>query len=141
MLGPRRNLGVRTSDGPELTQKLEKPRAVWVMVPAACYPLYPTLRGTLPEAGRLYDFTAYCFRREPSEDPTRMQAFQVRENVRLGSPDQVRTWREGWTRRGLGFLEGLPQLGGQEYIGQLVHAAINLPAKQLVPLERRIVIA
>ncbi len=71
----------------------------FALTPAACYPLYPTLRGPLPAQGRLFDFTAYCFRREPSDDPARMQAFQVRENVRLGAPEAVRAWRQGWVAR------------------------------------------
>lgn len=79
-----------------------------VLTPAACYPLYPSLRGgELPARGRLFDFTACCFRREPSEDPARMQTFQVHENVRLGSPDAVRTWRQGWLERAPGLLESL----------------------------------
>lgn len=78
-----------------------------VLTPAACHPLYPTLRGVLPEDGRLFDFTAYCFRHEPSDDPARMQAFQVRENVRLGAPDAVRAWRDAWTERALGIATSL----------------------------------
>ncbi len=77
------------------------------LTPAACYPLYPTLRGTLPEAGRLFDFSAHCFRREPSDDPARMQAFQVRENVRLGAPAAVQAWRKEWMERGRALIASL----------------------------------
>lgn len=31
------------------------------LTPAACHPLYPTCRGKLPESGRLFDLTSYCF--------------------------------------------------------------------------------
>jgi len=33
-----------------------------VLNPAACYPVYPTLTGTLPLEGRLVDVMSYCFR-------------------------------------------------------------------------------
>jgi seryl-tRNA synthetase len=78
-----------------------------VLTPAACYPLYPTLRGTLPEGGRLFDLTGNCFRHEPSPDPMRMQAFLLRENVRVGSPEDVRAWREKEMNRGLELLLSL----------------------------------
>lgn len=81
-----------------------------VLTPAACYPLYPTLRGTLPAGGRLFDLTGCCFRHEPSPDPMRMQSFQLRENVRVGSPADVQTWRGQEMERGLALMQawGLP---------------------------------
>ncbi len=83
-----------------------------VLTPAACYPLYPAVaqRGALPENGRLYDLTSYCFRHEPSKEPTRMQLFRMREYVRIGTPEQVSSFRESWLQRGqemIGLL-GLP---------------------------------
>lgn len=95
----------RVAAGADWGDCLEQTEAV--LTPAACYPLYPTQTGTLPAAGRLFDLTAYCFRREPSDDPARLQAFQVRENVRLGSPEQVQAWRQGWSRRALELLRAL----------------------------------
>ncbi len=53
-----------------------------VLTPAACYPVYPLLSGTLPAAGRLVDVMSYCFRHEPSDDPGRMQMFRMHEHVR-----------------------------------------------------------
>jgi seryl-tRNA synthetase len=81
-----------------------------VLTPAACYPLYPTLTGTLPKGGKIFDFTGFCFRHEPSDDPARMQSFQVRENVRAGTPEEVQAWRGVWKERGKTLLEsmGLP---------------------------------
>lgn len=70
-----------------------------MMVPAACYPLYPTARGTLTEAGRTVDLRAFVFRHEPSNDPARMQIFRQREYVRLGTPAQAFEHREYWLRR------------------------------------------
>jgi seryl-tRNA synthetase len=78
--------------------------------PAACYPIYPSLAGTLPEAGRLVTMTNWVYRHEPSAEPTRMQSFRVREFVRAGTPDTVVKWRDHWLQRGLETLLtlGLP---------------------------------
>jgi len=83
-----------------------------VLTPAACYPLYPAAaaRGPLPAGGRLFDLQSYCFRREPSLEPTRMQLFRMREYVRMGSPEQVLAFRESWLARGTDMIRdlGLP---------------------------------
>jgi seryl-tRNA synthetase len=78
-----------------------------VVASATCQPLYPTLRGRLPEGGRLFDLTQYCFRREPSNDPARMQSFRMREHVRLGTPAEVQHWREDWYGRAHTLFTGL----------------------------------
>lgn len=75
--------------------------------PAACYPLYPTMTGTVPDAGRLVTMSAWVFRHEPSIEPTRMQSFRVREYVRCGTPDQVVDWRNMWLERGVELLTAL----------------------------------
>ncbi len=72
-----------------------------MMVPAACYPLYPTMSGELPTDGRVVDLRSYVFRREPSSDPARMQIFRQREYVRLGTPTEAVSHRDEWIRRGL----------------------------------------
>ncbi|MEQ8692982.1 MAG: amino acid--[acyl-carrier-protein] ligase [Pseudomonadales bacterium] len=77
------------------------------LTPAVCYPLYPTLAGTLPEDGVLYSLSSYVFRHEPSLDPARLQAFRMRENVRLGDPAQVVAWRQLWMDRALSLLKSL----------------------------------
>ncbi|MDP2307738.1 MAG: amino acid--[acyl-carrier-protein] ligase [Pseudomonadota bacterium] len=81
-----------------------------MLIPAACYPLYPTATGRLPEAGRTVDLLAYVFRHEPSDDPARMQIFRQREYVRLGTSEQALTHRDAWLARGKEMLEsvGLP---------------------------------
>jgi seryl-tRNA synthetase len=71
-----------------------------MLTPAACYPLYPTARGTLPEKGRTVDLRSFVFRHEPSLDPARMQIFRQREFVRLGTAEQARGHRDDWLRRG-----------------------------------------
>ncbi|CAM5396649.1 Amino acid--[acyl-carrier-protein] ligase [Mycolicibacterium aubagnense] len=77
-----------------------------VLTPAACYPLYPTVakRGALPEGGGLFDLQSYCFRREPSNDPARMQLFRMREYVRMGTPEQVMAFRNDWMERGKALM-------------------------------------
>jgi seryl-tRNA synthetase len=77
------------------------------LTPAVCYPLYPTLSGTLPEDGVLYSLSSYVFRHEPSLDPARLQAFRMRENVRLGNQEQVVAWRQLWMDRALSLLTSL----------------------------------
>jgi seryl-tRNA synthetase len=81
-----------------------------VLVPAACYPIYPMCTGTLPPEGRLFDVASYCFRHEPSGDPARMQAFRQHELVRIGDADTVVAWRDTWVDRGKAMLRsvGLP---------------------------------
>jgi seryl-tRNA synthetase len=74
---------------------------------AACYPVYPTLTGTLPQGGRLVTVYSYCFRHEPSMDPARLQSFRMREFIRLGAPEEVFAWREAWIARGAALLRSL----------------------------------
>ena len=75
--------------------------------PAACYPLYPTLPGTVPAHGRVVTMQNWVYRREPSPEPTRMQAFRVREFVACGAPEMVIGWRDRWLARGVALLEAL----------------------------------
>ncbi|MEV0392356.1 hypothetical protein [Polymorphospora rubra] len=57
--------------------------------PAACYPLYPHLAGRAVDGGKRYDTMGYCFRREPSDDPFRMQLFRMHEIVCVGDRTTV----------------------------------------------------
>jgi seryl-tRNA synthetase len=75
--------------------------------PAACYPIYPVMSGTLPPNGRLITMTNWVYRHEPSPEPTRMQSFRVREFVRAGTPDDAVAWRDQWLDRGLTLLTSL----------------------------------
>ena len=83
------------------------PPAEIVLTPAACYPVYPTLTGTLPSNGRLVDVMSYCFRHEPSGDPARMQMFRMHEHVRAADPATVIAWRERWADRITRFVATL----------------------------------
>ena len=78
-----------------------------VLTPAICYPVYSTLTGEVPPEGRLFDVLGWAFRHEPSPEPTRMQAFRMREFIRVGSPDAVIEWRNMWHQRGLELLLSL----------------------------------
>jgi seryl-tRNA synthetase len=78
-----------------------------MLTPAACYPLYPTARGTLPPEGRIVDLCTFVFRHEPSVDPARMQMFRQREFVRLGTPAQAREHRDRWLDRGEEMLQAV----------------------------------
>jgi seryl-tRNA synthetase len=49
----------------------------------------------------------WVFRNEPSPEPTRMQAFRVREFVRVGAPEVVLAWRNMWLERGLSIIKSL----------------------------------
>ncbi len=81
-----------------------------MLTPAACYPVYPMFSGLLPDGGRLVTVLGWVFRHEPSDEPTRLQSFRMREFIRVGRPDDVVAWRDAWLLRGLELLSclGLP---------------------------------
>lgn len=111
-----------------------------VLVPAACYPIYPSFTGTLPENGRLVDMTHWVFRHEPSEEPTRMQSFRVREFVRVGSPEAVVEWRNMWLQRGLTLLQslGLPaqeEIASDPFFGRVGKMLANNQREQKLKFE------
>ncbi len=78
-----------------------------VLSPAACYPVYPIVatRGPLPGGGLQFDIEADVFRHEPSRSLDRLQSFRMREFVRIGSPQEILEFRDGWMARA-------PQLAG-----------------------------
>jgi seryl-tRNA synthetase len=81
-----------------------------MLMPAACYPVYPAIaaRGPLAAGGVTIDAgDAYAFRREPSGDPARLQMFHIRELVRIGEPETVTAWRDAWRDRSIELLRGL----------------------------------
>jgi seryl-tRNA synthetase len=83
-----------------------------VLSPAACYPVYPIVaaRGKLPVGGVQFDIEADVFRHEPSMSLDRLQSFRMREFVRIGSPQQIVEFRDGWMARAPKIAEdlGLP---------------------------------
>jgi len=83
-----------------------------VLTPAACYPVYPlaAARGCVPRQGLAFDVESYCFRRETSFEVDRMQAFRMREYVRIGLPADVVAFRARWieTAKELAGVLALP---------------------------------
>jgi len=78
-----------------------------VLLPAACYPVYPAIakRPPLATGGLTVDAGgAYVFRHEPSGDPARLQMFHQREMVRFGEPETVADWRNAWRDRAVDIL-------------------------------------
>jgi seryl-tRNA synthetase len=79
-----------------------------MLCPAACYPVYPTLRGQpIAPTGKIFDVVGYCFRHEPSPDPARMQSFRMHENVFVGRARGALAFRDRWIDRGLALLSSL----------------------------------
>lgn len=80
-----------------------------VLSPAACYPLYPLVasRGPVSTGGRLIDVASYCFRREATHEPGRLQTFRMREYVAMGTPDYANEFRRGWISRAEGLAQQL----------------------------------
>lgn len=69
-----------------------------VLAPAACYPIYPIAaeRGVVPDQGYVFDVASDCFRHEPSRSVDRFQTFRMREFVRIGTPQQIKDFRDPW---------------------------------------------
>jgi seryl-tRNA synthetase len=72
-----------------------------VLTPAACYPLYPLVaaRGAVPTRGLAFDVASYCFRRETSHEPGRLQSFRMREYVCVGASEDALAFRKRWMAR------------------------------------------
>lgn len=101
-MAERAKAGERWEDALDITEVM--------MIPAACYPVYPQFSGLISEEGRLVTTKNWCYRHEPSDEPTRLQSFRMREFIRIGAPEQVESWRDTWLDRGLSILTrlGLP---------------------------------
>ena len=74
---------------------------------AACHHVYPACGGTLPEGGRRFQVSSWCFRHEPSRDLTRMQAFRMVERVYVGDATVAVEFRDRWIERGRDALVDL----------------------------------
>jgi seryl-tRNA synthetase len=72
-----------------------------VLTPAACYPLYPLVaaRGPLRAEELVFDVASYCFRREATHELGRLQTFQMREYVCVGTGERALDFRERWKLR------------------------------------------
>jgi seryl-tRNA synthetase len=77
------------------------------LTPAVCYPLYQTLGRVAPQSGQLFSLLGWAYRHEPSDDPTRMRAFRMRELVYVGAPDRVSAWRDKWLKHSATLITSL----------------------------------
>ena len=120
-----------------------------VLVPAACYPVYPAIaaRGVLPPGGVFIDAGgSWVFRHEPSHDPARRQIFHQHELVRIGEPDRALEWRDEWARHGLNLLRGLGlaadlEIGNDPFFGRRGRVLAASQREQALKLELLVHIA
>ncbi len=107
---------------------------------AACHPVYPMCTGTLPASGRYFNVSSYCFRHEPSEDPARMQSFQMHEIVFVGTPDAAQEHRDAGLEVGISILArlGLDMTvipANDPFFGRLGTAMANNQKDEVLKLE------
>ena len=95
----------RLEAGEDWSKSLDQTQLV--LLPAACYPLYPMSTGQLPDGGRTFDVLGTCFRHEGSDDPARMMVFHQHEFVHIGTPDSALTHRDMWVDRSLELMGAL----------------------------------
>lgn len=116
-----REIARRAREGEEWEQMLSPTEVM--LAPAACYPVYPNFSGLLPNGGRLVTVLGWVFRHEPSDEPTRLQSFRMREFIRMGAEGEVVQWRDAWLERGLKLLQGLgldakPDVAADPFFGR-----------------------
>jgi seryl-tRNA synthetase len=100
-----REIARKAREGEEWEHMLQPTEVM--LAPAACYAVYPNFSGLLPGKGRLISVTGWVFRHEPSDEPTRLQSFRMREFIRMGAQEEVVEWRDAWLERGLALLRRL----------------------------------
>lgn len=100
-----RNMATKAANG-ERWERVLEPTDV-MLLPAACYPVYPVFSGLLPDRGRIVTVRGWCYRHEPSDEPTRLQSFQMRELICAADPGTVERWRDDWLDRSIELLRSL----------------------------------
>lgn len=78
-----------------------------VLLPAACYHLYPQLSGLNLDEPLVADLTGQCYRHERTAERGRMRSFRMRELVRVDTPAAALAWRDHWIERARSWLEAL----------------------------------
>ncbi|MFL6145683.1 MAG: hypothetical protein ACJ72N_27945 [Labedaea sp.] len=78
-----------------------------VLLPAACYPVYPTLTGRDLAEPPKFAVEATCFRQEASSEPGRLRSFRMIERVTAGTAEHCAQWRERWLDRVAEWLSSL----------------------------------
>ncbi|WP_018802277.1 hypothetical protein [Salinispora arenicola] len=79
----------------------------FVLAPASCHAVYPLHSPTVPDDGVAVDVDGWCFRHEPSTEPGRLVAFQMREFVRIGTATDAVNWSADWRERSLATVRSL----------------------------------
>jgi len=133
-----RQLSQRVNDGQRWEDLLDITEAM--LLPAACYPVYPLFSGLLPGAGRLVTTKNWCYRHEPSDEPTRLQSFRIREYIRVGAPSMVESWRDDWLQRGLTLLRSLElpvvsDVANDPFFGRVGRVMANSQREQQLKFE------
>ncbi|MFJ8582787.1 hypothetical protein [Micromonospora sp. NPDC093277] len=78
-----------------------------VLLPAACYSLYPRHQGSRLADAVEYSVEGACFRQEGSDEPGRLRSFRMREFVRLGGGAECHAWRDAWLESAEAWLREL----------------------------------
>jgi seryl-tRNA synthetase len=78
-----------------------------VLLPAACYHLYPQLAKIKFAEPAVFDITGYCYRHERIAEAGRLRSFRMRELIRIDSPASTLGWRDGWIERAGSWLRSL----------------------------------
>lgn len=100
-----RELLQRASRGQAWTELLEPSELM--LEPAACHGVYP-LCARRPDRGPWrFDVSGYCFRSEPSKEPTRLQSFLMHEVVYVGEAAGAEAHRDTALDRGRALLGSL----------------------------------
>jgi len=133
-----RQLSQRVTDGQRWEELLDITEVM--LLPAACYPVYPLFSGLLPDAGRLVTTKNWCYRHEPSDEPTRLQSFRIREFIRVGAPSTVEAWRDDWLQRGLTLLRSLEMpvasdVANDPFFGRVGRVMANSQREQQLKFE------
>jgi seryl-tRNA synthetase len=78
-----------------------------VLLPAACYGIYPRYEGLRLTGSAGASVYATCFRQEASAECGRLRSFRMLEFVRLGAADQCRAWCDQVLAAAHDWLAGL----------------------------------
>ena len=116
-----------------------------VLTPAACYPVYPALaaRGAVPLEGHTAEVVGVCFRREPSQDLSRLQSFQMQEVIHVGSPETTSIFRDDWLEKAAGLLrswglESLAEPANDPFFGRAATVMNRAQRAQALKFEFRL---
>lgn len=78
-----------------------------VLLPAACYHVYPLWTDQVRRLDRPVCVHATCFRQEATDEPGRLRSFRMTEIVRAGQPEECLRWRDEWRDRLAAWLTDL----------------------------------